>query len=80
MNILKTKRLDHLGLIMGTLQELDIINLIDQKLGVDPQVKLTTEQAIAATILNGLGFTSKPLSLTPQFFNSKPCDIHPEQG
>jgi len=33
MNILKTKRLDHLGLVMGGLQELNIIAFIDEKLG-----------------------------------------------
>lgn len=75
MTILKTKRLDHLGLVMGTFQELDLIQVIDQILGVDPQAKLTHGQAIAAMIVNGLGFTSKPLYLTPQFFATKPIDM-----
>jgi hypothetical protein len=55
MTILQTKRLDHLGLVMGTFQELGLIQLIDQILGVDPQAKLTHGQAIAAMVLNGLG-------------------------
>ncbi len=60
---------------MGTFQELDLIPLMDHILGVDPQAKLTHGQAIAAMILNGLGFTTKPLYLTPQFFATKPIDM-----
>jgi hypothetical protein len=32
MEILGTKRLDHLGLVMGTLRELGVIELINQKI------------------------------------------------
>ena len=75
MEILDVKRLDHLGLVMGTLREYGIIDLIDLKLGVNPQHKLSTGEIIAAMIINGLGFVGRPLSLTPQFFESKALDI-----
>ena len=33
MEVLHTKRLDNLGIVMGTLKEFGIIDLIDQKIG-----------------------------------------------
>ncbi|OJW71511.1 MAG: hypothetical protein BGO68_04065 [Candidatus Amoebophilus sp. 36-38] len=75
MRILQTKRLDHLGLVMGTLKEFNIINFIDERLSNPQKHNITTGEAVAAMIINGLGFVSKPLSLTPQFFESKSLDI-----
>lgn len=75
MHIIKTKRLDHLGLVMGTLREFKIIELIDQLLGVDQAYNISTGEAVAAMIINGLGFVSRPLSLTPLFFQSKALDV-----
>ncbi len=68
MEILYTKRLDNLGIVMGTLKEFGIIDLIDQKIGKDDQQNVSTGEAVAAMVMNGLGFVSRPLSLTPQFF------------
>lgn len=75
MEILCTKRLDNLGIVMGTLREFGIIDLIDQKIGNDDQHNISTGEAIAAMVMNGLGFVSRPLSLTPQFFQTKALDI-----
>ncbi|OJW68805.1 MAG: hypothetical protein BGO68_04485 [Candidatus Amoebophilus sp. 36-38] len=75
MRILQTKRLDHLGLVMGTLKEFNIINFIDKRLSNPQKHNITTGEAVAAMIINGLGFVSKPLSLTPQFFETKPLDL-----
>src|SRR3989344_2532414 len=75
MEILCTKRLDNLGIVMGTLREFGIIDLIDQKTGKDAQHNISTGEAIAAMVMNGLGFVSRPLSLTPQFFQTKALDI-----
>lgn len=75
MDILKTKRLDHLGLVMGSLREFNIIDFIDEKLGNHHLEKVSPGEAIAAMIINGLGFVSRPLSLTPQFFETKALDL-----
>ena len=75
MDILYTKRLDNLGIVMGTLREFGIIDLIDQKIGKDDQNNVSTGEAVAAMVMNGLGFVSRPLSLTPQFFQSKAVDV-----
>jgi len=73
--VTKTKRLDHLGLVMGTIREFNVIELVDEKLGNHEQNHVTTGEAVAAMVLNGLGFVSRPLSLTPQFFATKALDI-----
>lgn len=75
MEILCTKRLDNLGIVMGTLREFGIIDLIDQKIGKDDQQNVSTGEAVAAMVMNGLGFVSRPLSLTPQFFQTKALDV-----
>jgi transposase len=72
---LSIKRLDHLGIVAGTINDLGIIKLIDDRLKKDAQGEVTQGEATAAMILNGLGFVSKVLTLTPQFFATKPLDI-----
>jgi transposase len=46
--------------------------MIHARLVPDAQEVLTPGDAMAGMILNGLGFANRPLSLTPQFFASKP--------
>jgi Transposase len=69
------KRLDHLGIVAGTIKDLGIITLSDKRLKKDNQSEVTPGETVAAMILNGLGFVAKPLTLTPQFFETKPLDI-----
>ncbi len=69
-----TKQLDHLGIVAGVIKELDLINFIDTRLGVDAREEITTGEAVAGMILNGLGFCSQPLSLTPNFLETKALD------
>ena len=68
------KRLDHLGVIAGTMQELNLIEMVDTLLQADKQNILTPGEVVQAMIINGLGFSSKPTTLTPQFFATKPTD------
>ena len=75
MEILCTKGLDNLGIVMGTLREFGIIDFIDQKMGGDGQHNISTGEALAAMVMNGLGFVSRPLSLTPHFFQTKAVDV-----
>lgn len=57
-----------------------IIELIDSRIVPDDREEITTGEAIAAMIINGLGFSDRPLSLTPQFFENKPLDKLLRQG
>jgi transposase len=49
--------------------------MIDARLGPDSQESLTPGEAVAGMVLNGLGFSNRPLSLTPRFFANKPLDL-----
>ena len=71
------KRLDHLGIIAGVIKDLKLVEAIDQRLQKDEynQEKITPGEALAGMILNGLGFSDKPLSLTPQFFETKALEV-----
>ena len=46
------ENLDHLGIVAGLIDEIGIVELINQKLGVDNREKITTGQVIKALILN----------------------------
>jgi transposase len=72
---LEIKRLDHLGIVAGTIKDLGIIELVNESVGHDSQENVSVGQVTAAMILNGLGFVSKPLMLTPQYFETKPLNI-----
>jgi len=68
-----TQSIDHLGLVAGTIEDLGIIEEIDRLL---PGAKeLSHGKAIAAMILNGLGYANKRLYLTPSFFEKKACSV-----
>jgi transposase len=75
MEMVRVERLDHLGLIASVINELGLVSMIDARLTPDDQESITPGEAIKGMILNGLGFANRPLSLTPQFFASKPLDL-----
>lgn len=51
--------------------EIGIVEIINQKLGIDPREKVSTGVIIKAMLLNGLGFVSAPLYLFGKFFQGK---------
>ena len=69
------KRLDHLGIIAGIMKELKFVETVDELLVADKQNEVTPGEAVTAMILNGLGFVSRPTTLTPQFFETKPMNV-----
>ncbi len=72
MDVVMVERLDHLGIISGVIKDLGIVDMIDARIVPDEQEAITTGEAVAGMILNGLGFSNRPVSLTPQFFSNKP--------
>ena len=68
MKKMEVKKLDHLGIVSGTIKKLGLIEKIDNRLGIKEREEISTGEAIGGMIINGLGFTSRPLSLTPKFF------------
>jgi transposase len=80
MASIRVERLDHLGVIASVIKDLGLIPMINARLVPDEQEVITPGEAIAGMILNGLGFANRPLSLTPQFFASKPLDLLFREG
>ena len=69
-----TQRLDHLGIVAGICDEIGLVNIID-RLVPAPRRQVTIGQAVKAMIINALGFVSRPLYLTPEFFANKPVEL-----
>jgi hypothetical protein len=80
MERVKVERIDHLGIVAGVIQDLGIIDMIDSRIVPDEREDITTGEAIAGMIINGLGFSDRPISLTPQFFQGKALDILIREG
>ena len=68
---IQVQNLNHLGIIAGIIDEIGIVEIINQQLGVRPQEKLNSGIIVKSIILNALGFVSRPLYLFPQFFQDK---------
>jgi hypothetical protein len=56
---IRVERLDHLGVIASVIQDLGLIGMIDTRLVPDEQEVITPGEAVAAMILNGLGFANR---------------------
>src|SRR5215510_4174297 len=80
MAAVRVERLDHFGLIASVIKDVGLISMIDARLVPDAQEEITPGEAVAGMILNGLGFSNRPLSLTPQFFANKPLDLLLREG
>ena len=68
---IKIKNLDHLGIVAGIIDDLEIVEKINKTVGIDSREKINSGQIVKAIILNGLGFVSRPLYLFSQFFEDK---------
>ena len=65
------RRIDHLGLVSGVARKIQLVEIIDAMIPPAPQRGATVGESVLALVLNGLGF-SRPLYLTPAFFETKP--------
>lgn len=66
--------LDHLGLVVATMEKIQLIQKIDDKLPMSSNsgVKVTMGQRVGAMVLNGLGFIDDRLYMFPEFLENKP--------
>ncbi len=69
-----TQRLDHLGIVAGICNQIGLVEQVDKHIG-EQHRDVSVGQAVQAMVLNGLGFVSRPLYLTPEFFRTKPVDM-----
>lgn len=62
----------HYGIIAGICDEIGLVKEIDQLVNSDPQRKISVGECVKAMIINGMGYTTRPMYLANQFFESKP--------
>lgn len=68
-----SKNLDHLGLVSGMCDRLNLSSKIDELLpNANGLHQVSTGTCVKALILNGLGFAERRLYLSPHFFSDKP--------
>lgn len=77
---IQIERLDHLGIVAGIIDDLKIVEMIDSRIAPHEREEITCGEAVKGMILNGLGFSNRPLSLTPQFFENKPLSLLFREG
>ena len=70
-----TQRLDHLGIIAGVIKDIGLVELIDKRIPKHAKQEISTGEAVAGMIINGLGFSDRPMTLTPQFFQNKAMEV-----
>jgi transposase len=66
--------------VAGLVDEIGIVEILNQRLGIDPREKVSTGVIVKAMMLNGLGFVSAPLYLFGQFFEGKATEQLLGQG
>ncbi len=71
---IRTLPLDHLGLVSGVFDQLDIADLIDDRLPKKRNHNLEHSRLIKAMILNGLGYVGQRLYLFPEFYEKLPIE------
>jgi len=73
---LNSKVINHLGLVSGMCDELEIQSIIDAKIQQDTnQRNISIGTIVKALILNGLGFTQRSLYMVTHFFEDKPIEL-----
>ena len=69
-----SKNLDHLGIVSQICDEIGIVEIVDKLIPPDQSMKLSHGECIKLMLINGLGFTSRPLYLEAHFFSSRAVD------
>jgi len=63
--------LDHLGIVAGVIDEMELVEEVNKKVGLRVKEAVSPGQVMKAMILNGLGFLSAPMYLFENFFVGK---------
>jgi len=74
-----SKLIQHLGIIAGVCKEIGLAELIDRHVE-NGNRKVTVSEAVVAMVLNAMGFTGRPLYLTPRFYENRPADTLIREG
>lgn len=68
---IKALDIDHLGIVAGIIDEMELVEEVNKIVGIKVKETLSPGQVMKAMILNGLGFLSAPLYLFEEFFVGK---------
>jgi transposase len=68
---MKILDIDHLGIVAGIIDEMELVEEVNKIVGIKTKETLTPGQVVKAMILNGLGFLSAPLYLFGEYFVGK---------
>ncbi len=75
----KQKIIQHLGIVAGVCNEIELINTIDAEIE-KPKRKVTVGQAVQSIILNALGFSGRAMYLHPDYYRKRPVDLLVGEG
>ena len=68
------QRLDHLGIVAGICNKIGLIDQVNSFLPESERL-VGVGEVVQAMVLNALGFVSRALYLTPEFFRNKPLHL-----
>lgn len=71
---IEIKNIDHLGIVAGIIDSINLVEIINNLLGEDISEKISAGHVVKAMILNGLGFVSAPLYMFSNFFENRACE------
>jgi transposase len=69
------KSIHHLGVVSGICDEIELEKTINSIIPTKMNTKLSMGTRVKAMVINGLGFTGRPLYLTEQFFENKALNL-----
>jgi transposase len=72
---IKVLNIDHLGIIAGIIDEMELVELVNKQIGIKEKELLTPGQVMKAMILNGLGFLSALYTYLNNFLWAKQQNI-----
>jgi transposase len=73
MDNYKQKIIQHLGIVAGICDEIELKKTIDGEIG-KPKRKVTVGQAVQSIILNALVFSGRALYLHPDYYRKRPVE------
>ena len=72
---MKSKILILNGIIAGIIDEIGIVEIINEQLGIKPQEKLNSGILVKSIILNALGFVSRPRAFVSPSWCATQCAL-----
>lgn len=79
MDHYKQKVIQHLGIVAGICNEIELIKTIDAEIE-KPKRKVTVGQAVQSIILNALGLSGRAMYLHPDYYRKRPVELLVGEG